>query len=87
VELGGDDHWVDMPARMVMMLCRQRRPRSVEDPLVRLLQLFRGQGGGRAWGISHALPGARRKMALVGCPALVARTVGLDAMPVPEDLQ
>ena len=30
----GDDHWVDMPARM---LCRQqrRRPRSVEDPLAR----------------------------------------------------
>lgn len=26
-------------------------------------------------------------MALVGCPALVARTVALDAMPVPEDLQ
>ena len=25
-------------------------------------------------------------MALVGCPALVARTIGLDAMPVPEDL-
>ena len=41
-------------------------PRSVEDPLVRLLQFGRGQGGGRAWGISHALPGARRRMAYLG---------------------
>jgi hypothetical protein len=31
-------------------------------------------------------PRCKEEMALVGCPALVARTVGLDAMPVPEDL-
>lgn len=40
MELGGGDHCVDMLAHM---LCTQRRPRSVEDPLVRLWQVFRGQ--------------------------------------------
>ena len=60
----GDDHWVDMPARM---LCRQRRPRSVEDPLVRqavgrcwrTVLYSSGQGGGstEAHGdIAHASP-------------------------------
>lgn len=58
----GDDHWVDMLARM---LCRQRRPRSVEDPLVRQWASVggqyssSGQGGGstEAHGdIAHASP-------------------------------
>lgn len=54
----GDDHWVDMLAHM---LCRQRRPRSVEDPLVsqRLAGVVGGQGGRstEAHGdIAHASP-------------------------------
>ena len=65
----GDDHWVDMLARM---LCRQRRPRSVEDPLVRLCSWCsratnreeeEAHGGIT---LSHMLPGPARRIGRSG---------------------
>lgn len=66
MELGGGDHWVDMPASIVMMLCRQTTASFGRGSASQAAAVVRGQGGGRAWGISHALPGARRRMADLG---------------------
>lgn len=82
--VGGDDHWVDMPARMpndaMQTTTTASLGRGCASQAVQVSGVSRARRRKHVHGeISH------RRMALVGCPALVARTVGLDAMPVPED--